>query len=144
MIERLGKYTLKLNERPSIIAGAGVVGKTEGDGPLKEEFDRIFEDDTLGEESFEKAESSLQREAVLQAMIKSGKPIEDVEYIFAGDLLNQCTASTFSLRELGIPLIGLFGACSTMALSLGIASVFVNCEAAKLAVAATSSHFCSA
>ena len=144
MIERLGKYTLKLNERPSIIAGAGVVGKTEGDGPLKEEFDRIFEDDTLGEESFEKAESSLQREAVLKAMIKSGKPIEDVEYIFAGDLLNQCTASTFSLRELGIPLIGLFGACSTMALSLGIASVFVNCEAARLAVAATSSHFCSA
>ena len=75
MIERLGKYTLKLNERPSIIAGAGVVGKTEGDGPLKEEFDRIFEDDTLGEESFEKAESSLQREAVLKAMIKSGKPM---------------------------------------------------------------------
>lgn len=144
MIERLGKYTLKLNERPSVIGCAGVVGKTEGEGPLKEEFDHIFEDDTLGEESFEKSESSLQREAVLRAIIKSGRPIEEVEYIFAGDLLNQCTASTFSLREFGIPLLGLFGACSTMALSLGLASVFVNCEASKLAVAATSSHFCSA
>ena len=140
MIERLGKYTLKLNERPSIIAGAGVVGKTEGDGPLKEEFDRIFEDDTLGEESFEKAESSLQREAVLQAMIKSGKPIEDVEYIFAGDLLNQCTGSSYGLKDFYIPFLGIYGACSTFAEGLLLSAAMVNAGYADNSAAVTSSR----
>lgn len=144
MIERVGKNTLKLLTKPSIIGNAGVVGKNEGEGPLAEEFDFIFDDDMLGEPSFEKAESSLQREALIRALIKSGRAIEDVEYIFAGDLLNQCIASTFSLREFGISFLGLFGACSTMALSLGLASVFTESGASKLCVAATSSHFCSA
>lgn len=141
---RQGSFTVNLPSRPSIIGNAAVVGKTEGEGPLKNEFDYIFQDDTLGETSFEKAESSLQREAVIRALNKAQKPMEEVNYIFAGDLLNQCTASSFGLRELNMPFVGLFGACSTMALSLALSSVFVDCSAANLAVAVTSSHFCSA
>lgn len=141
---RQGRYTLVLPSRPSFAGNAAVVGKTEGQGPLKNEFDYIFEDDTLGEASFEKAESSLQREAIIRALSKAQKAMTDVDYIFAGDLLNQCTASSFGLRELNMPFIGLFGACSTMALSLGLAATFVDSGAAGLAVAVTSSHFCSA
>ena len=40
----------------------------------------------------------------------------DEANIFAGDLLNQCIGSSFGLRSFGIPFIGLYGACSTMAL----------------------------
>lgn len=144
MANRLGKYTIELKSAPSIIGHAGVVGKTEGEGPLSEEFDYIFSDDTLGETSFEKSESAIQREAIIRALNKANIPMTDANYIFAGDLLNQCIASTFGLREFGIPFLGLFGACSTMALSLGLASVFVDSGASDISIAATSSHFCSA
>ncbi|MEG0546513.1 MAG: stage V sporulation protein AD [Oscillospiraceae bacterium] len=144
MASRIGRYTLNLESRPSIIGNAAVVGKTESEGPLCNEFDYAFDDDTLGESSFEKAESSLQREAITRALDKAGKTPKEVDYIFAGDLLNQCIGTSFSIREMGIPFLGLYGACSTMALSLGLASVFVDTNAANLAVAATSSHFCSA
>ncbi len=144
MAIRQGRYTLNLTTRPSIIGNAAIVGKTEGEGPLKSEFDHIYTDDTLGEISFEKAESTLQREAVIRALDKAGKTPKEVDYILAGDLLNQCIGTSFGIRELGIPFLGLFGACSTMALSLGLASVLVDAKAATVAVASTSSHFASA
>lgn len=144
MAERLGKYTIALNSHPSVTGFAAVVGKTEGEGPLKDEFDFVFEDDTLGEASFEKAESALQKEAVTRALSKSGKTPEEVDFSLAGDLLNQCIGSSFGLRSLNMPFIGLYGACSTMALSLGLASMLVDCGAARVTVASTSSHFCSA
>ncbi len=144
MIVRQGKYTLKLTSHPSIIGNAAVAGKTEGEGPLKNEFDSVFSDDTLGESSFEKAESALQREAILRALDKAGKTPPDIDYILAGDLLNQCIGTSFGIREFGIPFLGLYGACSTMALSLGLASVLVEAEAARTAIASTSSHYCSA
>ena len=144
MIVRQGKYTLKLTSQPSIIGNAAVAGKTEGEGPLKNEFDRVFSDDTLGESSFEKAESALQREAILRALDKAEKTPSDIDYILAGDLLNQCIGTSFGIREFGIPFLGLYGACSTMALSLGLASVLVEAQAAQTAIASTSSHYCSA
>lgn len=144
MAERLGKYTIVLNSHPSVTGFAAVVGKTEGEGPLKDEFDFVFEDDTLGEASFEKAESALQEEAVTRALSKAGKTPDDVDFSLAGDLLNQCIGSSFGLRSLNMPFIGLYGACSTMALSLGLASMLVDCGAARVTVASTSSHFCSA
>lgn len=144
MIVRQGKYTLKLTSQPSIIGNAAVAGKTEGEGPLKKEFDRVFSDDTLGESSFEKAESALQREAILRALDKAEKTPSDIDYILAGDLLNQCIGTSFGIREFGIPFLGLYGACSTMALSLGLASVLVEAQAAQTAIASTSSHYCSA
>lgn len=144
MAIRQGRYTLNLTTRPSILGNAAVVGKTEGEGPLSAEFDHIYTDDTLGEISFEKAESTLQREAIIRALDKAGKTPADIDYILAGDLLNQCIGTSFGIRELGIPFLGLYGACSTMALSLGLASVLVDAKAANLAVASTSSHFASA
>lgn len=144
MANRVGKYTVVFKSAPSIIGSAGVVGKTEGEGPLSKEFDFVFPDDTMGEASFEKAESAIEREAIIRAFNKAGISMSEADYIFAGDLLNQCIASTFGLRELGIPFLGVFGACSTMSLSLGLASVFVDSGASNISVAATSSHFCSA
>lgn len=144
MAHRLGRYTIEFNSAPSIIGSAGVVGKNEGEGPLGEEFDYIFPDDTLGETSFEKSESAIQREAIIRAVNKANVPMRDADCVFAGDLLNQCIASTFGLRQFGIPFIGIYGACSNMSLSLGISAVFVDSGASNISVAATSSHFCSA
>lgn len=144
MLKKLGRQTLELVKPPIIIASAGVVGKKEGEGPLRDEFDVVFDDSRLGKDSWEQAESALQKAAVEKAIEKSGKAKEKIDLLFAGDLLSQCIGTTFGIRDLGIPFAGLYGACSTMALSLAMASVFVASGGADLAVAATSSHFCSA
>jgi stage V sporulation protein AD len=129
---------------PNIEGSASVCGKKEGEGPLGKEFDEIFNDSRLGEESFEKAESKLQTQAVKLAIKKSRIQASDIDVIFSGDLLNQCLSSTFGLRELNIPFLGQFGACSTMAQTLTLASIMVASGAADYSVAATSSHFCAA
>lgn len=144
MPERIGRYTVALNNRPTIQGHAAVVGKREGEGPLAQYFDNIFEDTTLGEKTWEKAESALQREAFTRALNHAQYAAADIHYLFCGDLLNQCTASTFGLREFQVPLFGQFGACSTMAQTLAMASVFVDSGAADLCAAVTSSHFCTA
>lgn len=141
---RIGKNTLKLTTNPSVTGFAGVGGITEGEGPLAEEFDYIFEDDKAGQESFEKAESIFHKEAVERAITKAGKSKGEINLIFAGDLLNQCTGSTFGIRNMDIPYVGVYGACSTMALALALASLSIDSGAAQNAVASTSSHFCSA
>ena len=127
-----------------ILSSAAVVGKKEGEGPLGNVFDRVFEDTTLNEKTWEKAESDMQKEAVTCALNKAALSPSQVQHIFAGDLLNQCTASTYGLRELNIPLYGQFGACSTMAQTLSMAAIFVDSGAADICCAVTSSHFCTA
>ncbi|MEE1054899.1 MAG: stage V sporulation protein AD [Acutalibacteraceae bacterium] len=144
MARKIGKRTLELENKPHIISYGSVVGKKEHEGPLSKEFDYYTIDSFFGEETFEKAESKLQRTAVQIALDKVGLKADDIDKIFAGDLLNQCIGSSFGLRELGVPFIGLYGACSTMALSTGLASLFVDSGAADRALAVTSSHFCSA
>ena len=144
MIKKIGKRTLILKNKPAIISYGAIVGKKEHEGPLSNEFDSYIEDSYFGEESYEKAESKLQTTAVEIALKKAGLEKEDIDNIFAGDLLNQCIGSSFGLMDFKIPFIGLYGACSTMALSTSLASIFVNCGAAQKAVAVTSSHFCSA
>lgn len=144
MPERTGQYTVTLSSRPTILGYAAVVGKKEGEGPLARYFDYIFEDTTLGEKSWEKAESAMQREAFTRAVNKAGLAPAQINYLFAGDLLNQNIASTFGLREYNVPFFGQFGACSTMAQTLALASIFVDSGAADLCCAVTSSHFCSA
>ena len=132
-------------QRPPTIAGhACVVGKKEGEGPLKDSFDRIFEDSYLGESSWEKAESAMQKQAFSLACSKASIEPSDVDYLFAGDLLNQCTASAFSMRDADIPFFGLYGACSTMAESLSLAALMLDGGFADITAAVTSSHFCSA
>ena len=144
MPERKGQFTVTLSSRPTILGYASVVGKKEGEGPLGRYFDYIFEDTTLGEKTWEKAESALQREAFTRALDKAGMSPSQVNYLFAGDLLNQNVASTFGLREYNVPLFGQFGACSAMAQTLGMSAIFVDSGAADVCCAVTSSHFCSA
>ena len=144
MPERKGQYTVTLSSRPTILGYAAVAGKKEGEGPLGRYFDTIFEDTTLGEKTWEKAESAMQREVFTRAVNKAQLSPSQLNYIFSGDLLNQNIASTFGIREFGVPLLGQFGACSTMAQTLAMASIFVDSGAADLCCAMTSSHFCTA
>ena len=144
MTERIGEYTLKFKSRPGIIASAAIVGSKEGDGPLGGCFDEVIADGTLGKETWEQAESALQQRAVIKAIEKSGMTVADIDLLMAGELLSQCSGSAFCARDLGIPFVGLYGACSTMALSLALAALSVDSGAARIAAAATSSHFCSA
>jgi len=144
MPSRKGKYTIELQTKPAVLSFASVVGKKEYEGPYGRYYDKNYNDTTLGEKSWEKAESRLQNEAVNIALRKANLKNSDIDCIFAGDLLNQCISSTFGLKGLNIPFLGQFGACSTMAQTMAVASLFVESGAAKKAVAVTSSHFCSA
>lgn len=141
---KLSHNTFVLRTTPSIKGFAGIVGKKEGEGPLAAHFDLINNDATMGETSWEKAESRLQKDAVNKALEKSELSTADIDVLFAGDLLNQCVGSSFGLRELNIPFLGLYGACSTMAEGLLLAGLFIDNYLADYAAAVTSSHFCSA
>lgn len=143
-MKRIGKSTLEFETPPCVLSSAAVVGKKEAEGPLGADFDQTFEDTTLQQDSWEKAEAQLQKEAVSLAIDRSGLGKQDMDFIFAGDLLNQCISSTFGLLEFGIPFLGQYGACSTMAQTLFLSAVMVESGAARRAVAVTSSHFCSA
>lgn len=142
--ERIGKYTVGFANRPTIVGYAAVGGKKEGEGPLGRALDAVFEDLRMGKDTWEQAESALQREALTRAVDKTGLAASQLQVLFAGDLLNQNIASTFGLRELGVPLVGQFGACSTMGQTLAMAALFVDSGAADLCGAVTSSHFCTA
>ena len=136
--------TIKLKTPVSILSSASVAGVKEGLGPLKNFYDKVLEDAEWGEKTWEKTESKMQTFAVTKALEKANLKPEDVNCIFAGDLLNQCIASSFGLRNLEIPFFGLYGACSTMAESTSLASITVSSGYADYAVAVTSSHFCTA
>ena len=144
MSVKLGRSTILTDSFPSVAGYASVVAKKEGEGPLGREFDVICDDYYFGEKTWEKAESRMQKDAIIKAMEKCGVTGQDIDFIFAGDLLNQCIAATYGLRELGIPYIGIYGACSTMAEGLALASAFVDSGLARKTAAVTSSHFCSA
>ena len=144
MAKRLGRYTIQFTNEP-IVAGFGSsAGKKESEGPLKQYFDNVFTDTSMGENTWEAAESDYLQSAVKTAMKRANVTDGDLDGIFSGDLLDQCIASTFGLKQIGAQHIGLFGACSTMALSTIIASIAIDSGALNCAVAATSSHFCSA
>ena len=143
-MEKLGKQTIKFNNPPSIISAACIVGPKEGEGPLAKYFDQCLEDEFWGEKTWEKAESKIIKETVNMAITKSEIPASNIDYCFAGDLLNQCISSSFGLRDLNIPFLGIFGACSTFVEGLIISSIFIEGGAGKKALCAASSHFCSA
>lgn len=144
MIRRIGGHTIGFEEMPSITGYASVVGKKESEGPLGSIFDKVIYDSYDGKDSYEQAESQLQIEAVGAALVKAKKKANEVDYIFAGDLLNQCISSSYGLRDFNIPYLGQYGACSTMAQGLIMSAVFVESGAANIAMCVTSSHFCSA
>ena len=144
MVKRMGAGTLVFENMPKIRGFASVVGKKESEGPLGALFDKIIYDSRCGAETYEEAESRLQQEAALLAMEKSGLHSADIDYVFAGDLLNQCVGSSFGMKVYGIPFLGQYGACSTMAQALISGAVFTESGAANNALCVTSSHFCAA
>lgn len=144
MGERIGKQTIKIKNKPRIISTFSVVGPKEGEGPLKEYFDLILKDDLNGQPSYEKAESSILYNAITECIKKAKLKESDINYLFAGDLLNQISSSNFAARDLDIPFIGLYGACSTMTESLSLASIMIDAGYSNYVVAATSSHFSAA
>ena len=132
---RIGAGTIRLEQPAAIAAVAAVGSRMEQEGPLGAEFDRTVEDSSLGEKSWEKAETKMQQLALDLALQKAGVQPETVDVVLGGDLLNQCIASAYAARELGRPYLGLYGACSTMAESLTLAALLVESGAAKNALA---------
>ena len=142
--KKLGRQTAALQDPPSVVGSASVVGKKEGEGPLAATFDHISQDDSFGERTWEKAESAMQKLALAAALNKAGLSVSALDYLLAGDLLNQCIGSGFAVRGQDVPFFGLYGACSTMAESLSLAALLLDGGFGTRAAAMTSSHFCSA
>ena len=129
---------------PTILKYTSIVGKKEGEGPLGDCFDKVCEDPFLGEESWEKAESKLYETALSLLLEKADTKSDDINYVICGDLLDQCTGSAFGIRGSGIPYLGIYGACSTMAESLSVAAMLTDGGFSEKAVCLAGSHFCSA
>ena len=141
---KVGKQTLHFRNQPEILGTGSVVGVKEGKGPLGECFDVVLEEDMYGEKTWEKAETKMLKEAILLSMKKAGKTEEQIDAILSGDLLNQLMSASFSARDLQIPFLGLYGACSTMTESMIVGAVLVDGGYADHVVAAASSHYCTA
>lgn len=142
--KRLGRQTVRLGSPVSVLSYANIGGKQEAQGPLAGYFDELNQDAYFGQKSWEKGESAMQQFALRRAMEKGGLIPEDLDYVLAGDLLNQCIGTSFSLRDFKIPFYGLYGACSTMGESLSLAALLIDGGFASIVAAMTSSHFCTA
>lgn len=144
MAKHIGNQSVKFDNKISIIATASTVGPKEGQGPLAEYFDVILKDGLAGEDSWEKAESKIVKDNLELAVQKSGLKLDDIDYVLAGDLLDQGTGTSYGIRELNRPFFGLYGACSTMGESMCIGAVLLDSGAASNVVVGASSHFCAA
>lgn len=144
MAEYIDRGIFRFGNAPKIESYASIAGKKEGEGPLGKYFDQVVEDSHFGKDTWEQAESRFQLEAVSTAIRKADLAKEDIGAVCSGDLINQCIGSTYGLRELEIPYLGIYGACSTMAEGLMLASVLVDSGAVNRCAAVTSSHFSTA
>lgn len=141
--QKRGNQSFVPENPPVITTWASVAGKKESEGPLAHTFDITSKDTYFGQRTWEQAEKHMQQLALDKLSEKAGMSKRDFDLIFSGDLLNQCIGSSFSLRNMKIPHLGLYGACSTMAESLLLASMTVGGGFADRVVAMTSSHFAS-
>ena len=141
---RVGEHTLVFSRQPRVLSSASAVGPKEGRGPLSAQFDRIIDDPLYGQKSYEQAEHVLFQEACEICLQKADVPKERVQALLGGDLLNQIMASSLAARELGVPFLGLYGACSTMAESLALGAVLVDGGYASPVLCAAGSHYCTA
>ena len=144
MSKKIGKQTVRLAEGVTILSAASTVGPKEAEGPLGKYFDQTVEDSFFGEKSWELAESKFVEKNMGLAIQKANLKAKDVDYILCGDLLNQCTGSTFGIKNLEIPFFGLFGACSTMGESMSLGAMLIDGGFANHVLAGASSHFCAA
>ncbi len=139
-----GRQTVEFSEPPIIEASAGIVGQKEGEGPLKDSFDCVLSDDSCGEKSWERAEAAIFHEAAIYTLKRAGYRPEEIDYVIGGDLINQCVSTHYALRNMNIPFLGVYGACSTMTESMSVAAMLVGGGYAQHALCVTSSHYCSA
>ena len=144
MNQKLGRASVRLERPVYILNSASVVGTKEGQGPLGLLFDKVGRDDMFGCKTWEEAESALQKEAVGLALEKAGLRPEDISYIFAGDLLGQSMATSFGISSYQMPLLGVYGACSTCGESLALGAMSIAGGFADKVACVTSSHFASA
>ncbi len=143
-MKKLGKQTYELSKPISIIAGYGLVGRKEGEGPLKNYFDDIENDDKMGEKTFEKAERKMFYKAT-SAVIRSAElSKEDIDLYVGGDLMNQLVSSNYVAENLQLPFLGLYNACATMTESFIVGSTFLETGGPSNVLCATGSHFSAA
>ena len=142
--KKIGRQTFVFSEEPIIASTGSVVGVKEGQGPLGKWFDIVLDEDTFGEKTWEKSESKMLKEAISLAIQKGGKTKEDIDIIMTGDLLNQLMSSAFMARDMQVPFVGLYGACSTMAESLLMGSILIDGGYGEAIVTGASSHYCTA
>ncbi len=135
-----GRQTWVFENKPVIISSAAVGGPFEAAGELGEDFDILHDDIWLGQDSFEKAEKILLKEAAEKAIEKSGVKKDDINFFISGDLMNQIISSSFAARDLQIPYIGVFGACSSAIEGLAVAANLINSKSAIYTLSGASSH----
>jgi len=140
----LGKQSFQFVNKPYLISSGAIVGSKEAEGPMGQLYDKVCYDDKFGADTWEEAESSLQKEALEIALQKGGLQKQDIQIVYAGDLLGQSIASSFGLAGYQLPHVGLYGACSTCGLSLTMGGALVSAGIAEKAACITSSHFASA
>ncbi len=140
VLKRVGNSTIYFQNPPVILSSAAIGGKKEGEGPLGKDFDLIIDDSLYGEKSWEKAECKMLKEAAQLAVNKAGLTLDDIDYFLAGDLLNQIITANFTARDLEIPFIGIYGACSTIMEGTALASILIDGGFAQNVLVATSSH----
>lgn len=139
-LKRMGNQTVVFANPPVILASYSVVGPKEGQGPLKKTFSKVWPDQLRGEKSWEVAETKMLQEAMQGAIDQAGIPKEQIDFMLAGDLLNQIISSSFAARQIALPFIGLYGACSTMALSMALGSMLIDGGFARNVLVGVSSH----
>lgn len=142
--KHIGRQSLLFETHPSILADACIVGDKEGNGPLSGHFDLVLTDDTWGEKSWEKAECKMFEQAIRIAVSKAEISLDNINCLLGGDLLNQLITANYAARNLGIPFLGLYGACSTMTESLLVGSILIDGGYARYTACAASSHFSTA
>lgn len=139
-----GNQSFIFESKPVIISSATIAGPFEGEGPLAKDIDVIHEDVYLGQDSFEKAERMMLEQAAMKALEKAGVSKYDVGMLICGDLINQIISSSFAARTMGIPYLGIYGACSSSMEGLTIAASFIDGQKVKYVLTGASSHNCCA
>lgn len=140
----IGKQSIRFQNAPYIIASSSIVGKKEGEGPLGDRFDHVYDDPLLGKNTWEEAESEFMKLAAEKVLEKAGLKSTDIRYLIAGDLLGQLIATSFGVASLEIPMFGVYGACSTMGEAMSIGAILVAAGYANKVLSLTSSHFAGA
>ena len=141
---RIGRSTVVFKNKPRIESFYSIVGKKEGEGPFRKYFDEILNNDLCGQKSYELAEREILEKTILGALHKNNVDLGDIDFMIGGDLLNQIITTSFSARHFETPLIGLYGACSTMSESLAVGAALIDGGYAKKTICATVSHFATA